>query len=354
MPEAQSKETECDLRLTLFQYGGVSTSYTAKGGLKRGVVLRGLVDVPLEYPAPHFEKKPVSVTISSPPDPDWLSDVAAKFGVAASFGAVSVKASVEPEQFELDGETIEIEPVHVRMEMDPDTFETIRRQAAEAYDHRRIMSANVRLVGETLPDPSEKPLRMLDLGDLDVSEDREYAVGGFEILETVYTDYLRGRPLHVEPGRSEGYGVRISVLLTEARYEVSMERASVHSISCEGRVINGRGKPYDGADVTIEFGEHEPNNRADERAFAGEFGYFPKRSKEDYSSTHFWFHLRHVPEDARGLLIPLLSQETGTHVVLNSNLIIEEEKLLATVDELRGNVRYYSFKVGRHLINDGA
>lgn len=352
MPEAQPKERECDLPLTLFQYGVVSTSYTAKGGLKRKVMLRGRVVGPSDYSAPHFDKKLVSVTISSPPDPDWLSDVAAKFGVAASFGAVSVKAGVEPEQFELDGETIEIEPVHVRMEMDPDAFETIRRQAAEAYDHRRIMSANVRLVGETLPDPSEKPLRMLDLGDLDVLEDREYAVGGFEILETVYTDYLRGRPLHVEPGRSEGYGVRISVLLTEARYKVSMERASVHSISCEGRVINGRGKPYDGADVTIEFGEHEPNSW-DERAFAGEFGYFPK-TKENYSSTHFWFHLRHMPEDARGLLVPLLSQEAGTHVVLNSNLIIEEEKLLATVDELRGNVRYYSFEVGRHLINDGA
>lgn len=41
-------------------------------------------------------------------------------------------------------------------------------------------------------------------------------------------------------------------------------------------------------------------------------------------------------------------------MVLNCNLIIEEEKLLATVDELRGSVRYYSFEVGRHLINDGA
>ncbi len=61
-----------------------------------------------------------------------------------------------------------------------------------------------------------------------------------------------------------------------------------------------------------------------------------------------------IHPDARDLLIPLLSQEAGTHVVLNCNLIIEEEKLLATVDELRGSVRYYSFEVGRHLINDGA
>ena len=61
-----------------------------------------------------------------------------------------------------------------------------------------------------------------------------------------------------------------------------------------------------------------------------------------------------MPEDARGLLIPLLSQEGGTHVVVNCNLIIEEKKLLATVHELRGDVRYYSFEVRRHLINDGA
>ncbi len=51
-----------------------------------------------------------------------------------------------------------------------------------------------------------------------------------------------------------------------------------------------------------------------------------------------------IHPDARDLLIPLLSHEAGTHVVLNCNLIIEEEKLLATVDELRGSVRYYSFE----------
>jgi hypothetical protein len=59
-----------------------------------------------------------------------------------------------------------------------------------------------------------------------------------------------------------------------------------------------------------------------------------------------------VPEDARDLIIPLLSQEAGTRVVLDCVLIIEEERLLATVGELRGEVRYYSFQVERSLTSD--
>ena len=62
--------------------------------------------------------------------------------------------------------------------------------------------------------------------------------------------------------------------------------------------------------------------------------------------------MRHVPEDARDLIIPLLSQEAGTRVVLECGLIIEKRKLLATVDKLRGDVLYYYFQVERQLIND--
>jgi hypothetical protein len=358
MPETQSEERECDLRVALLGYSGVNTSYDAKAGLKRSVVLSGRIDDPYlgggpDFSAPHFHEKPVRLEISSPPDPEWLGRVRAARGVDEACGLVRVNAGVEPKRYEVDGEMIEEEPVKVILAVSGDAFEAIRHQASEAYDHRRIMWAKVTLIGKSLP---ELESAMLFLGDLDVSELRGYAVSDFEIFDTRYTDHLRGRVLSVNPERNERH-VDISVLLTEASYGVNIERAYVHNISCEGRVISGRGKPYHDADVTIEFGEYEPNSVTDklpERAFAGTFGYWPKQSKEGYSSTHLTFNLRHLPEDVQGLLIPLLSQEAGTRVLLNCTLIIKEENLLATVDELRGDVRYYSFEVTRHLINNGA
>ena len=144
--------------------------------------------------------------------------------------------------------------------------------------------------------------------------------------------------------------------MTGARYEVHVERALLHSISCEGRIINGKGKPFDGVDATLEFAEHEPNrlDELPERAFFGEFGYYPKLPQEPYSSPCFAFNLRYLPEDARCLLIPLLSQEAGTQVILTVNLTNEEEELLSATEELRGNVRHYSFEVRRRLIDYNA
>jgi hypothetical protein len=362
MPEGQSEESFCDLRMMLFRYGGVNTTYDAKGGIKRSFVLSGRIDDPdlgpgsgPDFSAPHFHNKPVRLEISSPPDPEWLGTVCTARGVDEACGLVRVNAGVEPKRYEVDGEMIEEEAVKVILAVNDDAFEAIRSQASEAYDHRRIMQAKVTLIGESLPETDDPTSPFgLDLADLDVSTVQGYAVRGFEIFDTRYFDHLRSRVLQVERGRDEGYGAYISILLTEARYEVYVERALVHSISCEGRVINHRGKPYDGADVTIEFAEHEPNryDELPERAFFGEFGYYPKLPDEKHSSTHFTFHLRYVPEDARNLLIPLLTQETETRVILTVNLANEEEELLAATDKLRGNVRHYSFEVRQHLVND--
>ncbi|MFQ5745564.1 MAG: hypothetical protein ACE5HV_18595 [Acidobacteriota bacterium] len=360
--EEQSEQRTCDLRLALFRYGGVHTWYDATAGLKRRFVLSGCIDDPYRRPSGDidesgegdsaFHNKPVRVDISSPPDPKWLGNLGAAGDDGNVFGWIWVTAGVEPERFELDGEAVEAEPVEIKMEMDPDAFEAIRRQAAEADNHCRIMWATVTLAGKSLPKLESR----IRLKNLDVSAPREDTVIGFEIFDTRYTDDLRGRVLQVKRDQDEGYGAHISILLTEARYEIHAERALVHSISCEGRVINGRGKPYDGVEVTVEFAEPEPNSfdELPERAFFGEFGYWAKRPDKEHSSTHFAFYLRYLPEDARNLLIPLLSQEAGTQVVLTVNLTNEKAELLAATDELRGNVRHYSFKVRRRLVDYGA
>lgn len=365
MAEDQSEQRTCDLSLVLFRYGGVHTWYDAKGGLKRKFVLSGRIDDPYRSPLEDiyefgegnsaFHNKPVRVEISASSDPKWLGDVIARLGDDRTFGVVWVKAHVEPKRFELDCEMVEVEPITLNVEMNIDAFEAVRRQAVEADDHRRIMWAKVALVGETLPEPNNK-LGFIDLKNLDISKDTEYAIGGFEIFDTRYTDHLRGRVLQIDRGRDEAYGAHVSILLTGARYEIDAERALLYSISCEGRVFGepyGKGKPYDGVDVTVEFAEHEPNryNELPERAFFGEFGYYPKRPEEQYSSNHFAFNLRYLSLDARSLLIPLLSQVAETQIILKVNLTNEESELLAATDKIRGNVRHYSFEVRRRLVD---
>jgi hypothetical protein len=362
VPEEQPEERTCDLRLALFRYRGVHTSYDAKLGLRRSVILSGRVDDPdlgpgsgPDFSAPHFHNKPIRLEIYSPVDPDWLGwpkHIRDTPSIRHACGLARINAGVEPERLKLDGETVEGDSIRVVLAVSADAFEAIRRQAAEAYDHRRIMWAKITLIGEAIPETDN--IFGLNLADLNISTVQDYGVRDFEIFDTRYFDHLRGRVLQVERGRDEGYGAYISILLTEARYEVHADRALAHSISCEGRVINGREKPYDGADVTVEFGEHEPNRHDElpERAFFGEFGYYSKLSDVEYSSTHFTFYLRYVPGDARNLLIPLLSQEVKARVILTVNLANEEEELLAATDKLSGNVRHYSFEVRKRLTDE--
>ncbi len=166
---------------------------------------------------------------------------------------------------------------------------------------------------------------------------------------------MYGRVLKIGRREDEDYGAYISVLLSTAQYEVHAERAIIHSISCQGRVISGRGKPYDQADATIEFIEHTCNwyDELPNAAFFGDFDYYPRRPDEKYSTVHFAFFLRYVPQDARRFLVPLLSQEIENQVILDINLVNEEDELISVTDNIRGHVRHYSFKVRTRMVKDG-
>jgi hypothetical protein len=186
MAEDQSEQRTCDLRVVLFRYRGVNTSYDATAGLKREFVLSGRVDDPYlgggpDFSAPHFHNKLVRVKIHSPPDPEWLGEVLGTPGAESACGVVLVNANVEPKRFELDGETVEEEPVQVWLKVSPEVFEALRRQTAEAYEHRRIMAAKVTLLGTPLP---KLDSYFIFLKDLDVSVRRTYAVRDFEISDT--------------------------------------------------------------------------------------------------------------------------------------------------------------------------
>lgn len=360
MAEEEFEGKICHLNVILYRYGGLHTWYDAKGGLKRLIAFSGRIDDPEIDPlggidpgfsASTFHDKSVRLKIHSPTDLPWLEKIRTSLGVISNIcGCIWVNANVEPHRFEIGGEAAEEEPVTVHLEVSADTFEAIQQQAARADDHHRIMQAKINLAGDALPE-TDSPIF---LEDLDVSEAQRYAVTAFEIFDTRYFDHLRDRVLQTERGQDEGYGSYISVLLTEAHYEIHLERALVHSISCEGRVINSRGKPYDGADVTIEFAEFETNqfDELPRRAFFGEFYYCLNELDGEHPTTYLDFNLHYVPADARELLVPLFSQQLPTQVVLTINLATEEEELLAAEGKLRGNVRHYSFQVRQPLIDN--
>lgn len=369
MPEREGIDIEryCELRMMLHAYGGVETAYDAKSGIKRTLRMSGRIDDPYVTafgdinegkPGSAFHGKLVRLQIYSLPDPErlgWMKEIRDTPSISHCCGVVGVRAGVEPEMFEYDGENIEIEPVTVELVVGADAFEAICRQTSVAENQRRILQMQVTLIGDSLPKTDDKVLlgANLHLRDLDSSKLQDYWVRSFEISVTRYFDDLRDRVLQVERSREEGYGTDISILLTEVRYEVSMARALVRSISCEGRVIHGRGKTYDGAHVTVNFYEHRTNKYGElpEKAFFGEFGYWLKQPDEEHSMTFFNFDLRYIPKDAHDFLIPLLSQEVGKQVVLTVNLTNEKEQLLTVTDKLEGNVRDYRFLVLQNLIN---
>jgi hypothetical protein len=252
---------------------------------------------------------------------------------------------VEPKRVESEYGTtsFEVEPIQIRLVVSADAFEAICRQAAEADRQQRTMEARVTLVGDSLPEPVGDH----GLKGLNVSEDRDYPVGCFDI-ETSYFDRLRGRMRPIKRGQGEAYGASIEILITETRYDLNAAHARAHSILCEGRVMRNRAKPYDGATVTVNF-EHGSDRYYElpEPAFFGEFNYIPEREP---FPTGFKFNLWYASEDARDLLVPLLTRGADTQVLLIVNLTNEETELVAATDELRGNVRDYSFKAFKKLV----
>ncbi len=352
--EEESEENNCSLRLGMFRKGvNTTTSYDANSGLKGRLDLSGWIDDRFDDNS-HFHNKPVRVEISSPPNPDWLAIVLNETAADKACGVVQINTDIEPKRFELEGEIVEVEPVKVKLEVSTDSFEVLCRQVANADEQHLEMGMEVTLVGESLPQQKNR-LGIISLKDLDVSNHQIYAVGGFEIYyNTRSTDHMHGRVRPLEPERDEEYGTMISILLVGARDEVSIERGIAHRISCDGRIVNARGAPYDGADVAIEFYEHEQNRHTGElpeRAFFGEFGFWPKQTDEEYSAYHFSLDLKHSPEDIPKLLLPLLTHDVNTRMFLDVYLVIEKKELLEATDELRGNVRYYKFNVRRELIN---
>jgi hypothetical protein len=296
-----------------------------------------------------FHSKACTLNVNSPPDQAWLEKVRSSLSDGDACGEVIVFPGVVPDRFEHDGETYEIEPVNVTIGVSNDAFEAFHNQAVLAVAQHRIMSAELKISGEALPDTKSG---FIFLDDLDISDTQKYSVTSFELANTRLFDHSKGRVRQVRRDRDEGYGTNISVLITDAGYRIYTEYAHVHGIGCNGHVVKSlRKEPYEGAEVVIEFKEFESNSFLElpEKAFFGEFHYWPRQSDETDSSASFSFDLRYVPEDARDLLIPLLNGESQKRVILEINLSSEKEELLAATNMFQGKVRSYSFFVQHTL-----
>ena len=328
------------------------TSEIRERSLCRSMTMIGYIDDYVDDPYAHcderFHRKGIKLFLSAARDKPWTEELSQREGLPSICGVATVTANVTPKIYEWDGELIEDQPVQIRFSLSDEAFNAIQQQAEHTQRWSHLLEMRAELGGNSLPDGGI--FGIVELKDLDVSEARVFAVTMVGFTQTKFPDRLRGRVLPIEPLADEGYGASLTILLTQASYDLDVARGEVRSISCEGRVIHGRGKPYDDADVTVEFRVHERSRVTEElpaHALAGEFLYHPRHPDEEYSSTHFWFGLKHVPEDARELLLPVLASEAGTEVVLVVGLVVEKDVLVAATESLGGEVRSYSFRVRR-------
>ncbi|MCW5641139.1 MAG: hypothetical protein KIT63_03490 [Rhodoferax sp.] len=391
MSDEKTQESFCEMRLLLEEFRDGTSTYAVETGLKRSFVLLGSIedlDYGLMGDGPcrpgAFHNKKVRVDVETPVDQEYLQRVRShrldsggkihsslidvgeestydigKYCGPSPCGSAVVRAAVCGEKLELDdGDEFESEPVEMNLSLPLDAFEGIRRQAKEAYDCRRILSAKIRLVGNALP-PMEERLQAwfgLKLAQLDISKDQGYAIQSFEISRTRLFFYNRGRVEYLRPKEGEGYGVGLSIMLSSVRYELAIERPVDSwpvdtSISCLGRITNAHGKPYQGVEVEVKFLEHETNRFGEtpKQAYFGNFEYWPKDPEPNGLNASFNFYLRYMPSDARNLIQELVGRGPNANVVLSVLLAVEHAAFDGT-SKVAGNVRRYGFDVSQPLV----
>jgi hypothetical protein len=287
--------------------------------------------------------------ISSPINHGWLERLRSSFGDGQACGFVKFCAGLEPDRIEdeFDSEILEVEPVQACLSVSPDAFEAIHRQVIDAIAQCRILMATLTLSIDDFSDPKET---LIGLEDLDVSKTQKHLIKDFDIDDIPYFERLRSRGLYVKTGQDKkSYGATISVLLTEAHYELDAVGGYVNDIRCQGRVIAIIDEPFFGAWASITFREFETNKRDElpKNSFYGNFTNEPNEPDEKRSSRSIYFELMYMPQDGLDLLIPLFRHENHTDVVLKINLTNKKEDLLAAKGSIEGNVWSYSFEVER-------
>ena len=171
MPEGQSEIRTCELRVALFRYVGIKTSYSATSGPTRRMTLQGHII----HEHDPFQDKRACIFLSAPPDLETQEKINTEEQIDSACGIVYVRANVEAKQYHLYG--YDDEPIKAVITITPEAFEAIHHQASQAFNHRQIVIADIILESRSFPD-----IEFVHLQDLDVSVDKSYAVRSFEIF----------------------------------------------------------------------------------------------------------------------------------------------------------------------------
>ena len=352
----EPKERLCDIAITIVRYGGVKIAYSPESGLKRQMYLEGHVE---DYDNDRrFRGKSIKVRIESPVNPEKEARIKAEEKIEHACGWFGVRANVEPRDFEKEFGT---PPIQASVNVTTDTFDAVARHVTETVDRLGRAHATIRLAGKSLPETgsgvSELPIL---LSDLDVSEDKNYAIRSFEVAGTRAL-YPRKRVLPIERELGDRGGTSLSVLLTGANFILDVPNAKAYSAGCYGTLTRTLGKSYEHARVSVKFEEFhmrgvgglpfelDPADKLPDRALFGYFRYWPKNLERDSS---FDVTLNYLLDDAHNLILPVLNQVVSAQVTLTIDLMNEEAEILDATELLEGNVRGYRFRVRNSPANE--
>jgi hypothetical protein len=301
-----------------------------------------------EAKAVSFSGSKVRLQIVAPnADPKW-KQFAADEGLEHVCGWIKINANREAKTFEFDDEDGFGPPINVLVAVEPDMFNTLQRQIAEADRRQRSIGARLDLSGKSLPEKTEA-MEWLTLTDLVHAEPRQYAVVGFQVYERLEPRRFTNRI--ISPSKSPAPTTVLSVRLDDTTLTMDMERGLISQIRCNGSlIVRDRKSPLNGAEVSVNFQEHELNwstRTYPEEAHAGGFTLYPPK---DGLAYHCVSGLCFTNSDALTLISPLLVQTSPYDgIFLHLTILISDEELCSAKQAIDADVGRYSVEIVRRL-----
>lgn len=350
----------CDMRIVISAPGGITSSYDPRAGLSQELVVIGRIDDPSVspfdgqpfhgVPGSKFHGATARIVIESVEHEEVVDPADAQSDEDGTFGFVGVEADVSSKSFELDGESVEPEPVSIHLRLGTKGFQAIARQISDAAEVARILWATVRLQGADLPVPKNRVQAALGvhLRDLDVSESRSYGITHFQLLDTRYFDEYRDRVLEPDFRATDTPKLHVEIPLSSVNYAVNVARARVHSISCDGRVSSRRRNVLENASVSISLVERRKDSWGElpECAHAGEFSIYNAPQDEGGGEIDLYLELFYLPQDIRDFLLPLMELGPSRSITLVADLLVDPDELRARTGETTGLVAAYGLNIG--------
>ncbi|MGE0622005.1 MAG: hypothetical protein AB7I04_00285 [Pseudomonadales bacterium] len=311
----------------------------------------------------------MDIEVSAPLDQEWLSKIADVGGVHKAIGYLWIRAESEPQTYQSDeGESFEIEPIRVGLNVSLDAFNVILGQINESESRQRITRLRITISGDLLPEPEDR-LNWIRPKHLNLSESSSYPITGFDVVETRYLDSSQGR---LNPSFSLKDGLHTTDLtftLTSSEVEIDGQSGQAISLKCEAdlrptsilRAYQSRDLPPPLVDIRFELSSPKDAGDASVASALGEFHFYPGASGDTAakapgfyrldqtlptkgSAGSFEVKLYFVAGDEWRFLIPFLSIQGQRSVEVEMVLVSEYPNLLEAESQVQGTIRYYALR----------